>query len=184
MSRNTQRDAQTHIKRLNSEKLIFPVNIFRTPDKLFNSVKNAESHDVKNWPDSLSGSKNFDNCVGSTNMRRWFLVKVRLIDFFYSTVILGCFSVWIYLILSEPTQFQPTQNHIFGHFFCVKRFPPFDKTGMNTMRIIRIWKLYFLRILVLSRNKIFYRTEKFLFSSERAQSADFGAIFGFKIEAR
>ena len=50
MSRNTQRDAQTHIKRLNSEKLIFPVNIFRTPDKLFNSVKNAESHDVKNWP--------------------------------------------------------------------------------------------------------------------------------------
>ena len=47
MSRNTQRDAQTHIKRLNSEKLIFPVNIFRTPDKLFNSVKNAESHDVK-----------------------------------------------------------------------------------------------------------------------------------------
>ena len=129
MSRNTQRDAQTHIKRLNSEKLIFPVNIFRTPDKLFNSVKNAESHDVKNWPDSLSGSKNFDNCVGSTNMRRWFLVKVRLIDFFYSTVILGCFSVWIYLILSEPTQFQPTQNHIFGHFFCVKRFPPFDKTG-------------------------------------------------------
>ena len=118
MSRNTQRDAQTHIKRLNSEKLIFPVNIFRTPDKLFNSVKNAESHDVKNWPDSLSGSKNFDNCVGSTNMRRWFLVKVRLIDFFYSTVILGCFSVWIYLILSEPTQFQPTQNHIFGHFLC------------------------------------------------------------------
>ena len=110
MSRNTQRDAQTHIKRLNSEKLIFPVNIFRTPDKLFNSVKNAESHDVKNWPDSLSGSKNFDNCVGSTNMRRWFLVKVRLIDFFYSTVILGCFSVWIYLILSEPTQFQPTRT--------------------------------------------------------------------------
>ena len=72
----------------------------------------------------------------------------------------------------------------FWSFFCVKRFPPFDKTGMDTMRIIRIWKLYFLRILVLSRNKIFYRTEKFLFSSERAQSADFGAIFGFKIEAR
>ena len=53
-------------------------------------------------------------------MRRWFLVKVRLIAFFYSTVILGCFSVWIYFILSEPTQFQPTQNHkfIFGHFLC------------------------------------------------------------------
>ena len=176
MSRNTQRDAQTHIKRLNSEKLIFPVNIFRTQDKLFNSVKNAESHDVKNWPDSLSGSKNFDNCVGSTNMCRWFLVKVRLIDFFYSTVILGCFSVWIYLILSEPTQFQPTQNHIFGHFFCVKRFPPFDKTGMNTIRILRILKL--------SLNKIFYGTEKLLFPSERAQSADSGAIFGFKIEER
>ena len=56
-------------------------------------------------------------------MRRWFLVKVRLIDFFYSTVILGCFSVWIYLILSEPTQFQPTQNHIFGHFLCKTIFP-------------------------------------------------------------
>ena len=49
MKRDTQRDAHTHIKRLNSEKLIFfPVNIFRTPDKLFDSVNKAESHDVKN----------------------------------------------------------------------------------------------------------------------------------------
>ena len=96
----------------------------------------------------------------------------------------GDFGMLFSVDLFDFEQFQPTQNHIFGHFFCVKRFPPFDKTGMNTMRIIRIWKLYFLRILVLSRNKIFYRTEKFLFSSERAQSADFGAIFGFKIEAR
>ena len=80
--------------------------------------------------------------------------------------------------------FERTHTISTHSFFCVKRFPPFDKTGMNTMRIIRIWKLYFLRILVLSLNKIFYRTEKLLLSSERAQSADFGAIFGFKIEAR
>ena len=132
----------------------------------------------------LSSSKNFDNCVGSTDMRRWFLVKLRLIAFFYSPVILGCFSVWIYLILSEPTKFQPTQKHIFWLVNYVKRFPPFDKTGMNTMRIIRILKLYFLGILKLSFNKIFYGTEKLLFSSERAQSADSGAIFGFKIEER
>ena len=74
-----------------------------------------------------------------------------------------------------------------SHFlisFCVERFSPFDKTGMNTMRIIRILKLYFLGILKLSFNKIFYVTEKLLFSSERAQSADSGAIFGFKIEER
>ena len=26
--------------------------------------------------------------------------------------------MWIYLILSEPTQFQPTQNHIFWLVYC------------------------------------------------------------------
>jgi len=72
----------------------------------------------------------------------------------------------------------------FWSVFCVKPLPPFDKTDMNTMRIMRILKLYFLRILKLSLNKIFYGTEKLLFSSERAQSADSGAIFGFKIEER
>jgi len=69
----------------------------------------------------------------------------------------------------------------FWSVFCVKPFPPFDKADMNTMRIL---KLYLLRILKLSLNKIFYGTEKLLFSSERAQSADSGAIFGFKIEER
>ena len=70
---------------------------------------------------------------------------------------------------SEPTQFQPTWNHIFWSVFCVKQFPPFDKIDMNTFRILRMLKLYFLRILKLSLNKIFYETEKLLFSFERAQ---------------
>ena len=45
-------------------------------------------------------------------------------------------------------------------------------------------KLYFLCILKLSLNEIFYGTEKLLFLSEKAQSADSGAIFVFKIEER
>ena len=49
---------------------------------------------------------------------------------------------------------------------------------------MRIAKLYFLRILKLSLNKILYGTEKLLFLSEKAQSADSEAIFGFKIEER
>jgi len=47
---------------------------------------------------------------------------------------------------------------------------------MNTFKILKILKL--------SLNKIFYGTEKLLFAFERAQSADSGDIFGFKIEER
>ena len=95
--------------------------------------------------------------------------------------------MWIHLILSEPTQNNQRKITFFGQFFgqfWVKRFLTFEKTGKNTMRIMRIFKLYFLRSLKLSFNKIFYETEKLLFSSERAQSADSGAIFSFKIEER
>ena len=39
-------------------------------------------------------------------------------------------------------------------------------------------------ILKLYLNRNFHVTEKLLFASERARSADSGAIFGFKIEQR
>ena len=40
--------SNTHKKAEFREANFFPVNIFRTPDKLFDSVNKAESHDVKN----------------------------------------------------------------------------------------------------------------------------------------
>ena len=40
--------SHTHKKAEFREANFFPVNIFRTPDKLFDSVNKAESHDVKN----------------------------------------------------------------------------------------------------------------------------------------
>ena len=33
--------------RLNFEELFFPVEIFRCPNRLFDSVNDAESHDIK-----------------------------------------------------------------------------------------------------------------------------------------
>ena len=49
-------------------------------------------------------------------MRGWFLKKVNLITIFNCPVILRCFFMQVNLILSEPTQFKPTLNRIFGQF--------------------------------------------------------------------
>ena len=40
--------SNTHTNAEFREAKFFPVNIFRTPDKLFDSINNPESHDVKN----------------------------------------------------------------------------------------------------------------------------------------
>ena len=53
--------------------------------------------------------------VVRTNMRSRFLIKVCLISIHNCPVILGCFLVGVYLILSEPTQFQPPYNHLNTH---------------------------------------------------------------------
>ena len=72
------------------------MNIFRGPNRLFDSVSDAESHDIKiltGYPGNLILEiliKN-RNCVGSTNTRRCFLMKVCLITIHNLTVILGCF---------------------------------------------------------------------------------------------
>ena len=81
---------------LNSEELIFPLDIFRGPNMLFDSVRNAESHDIQiltgfpGKPILEIWMKNC-NCVGSTNMRRCFLMKVCLIAIHNCTVFLRCF---------------------------------------------------------------------------------------------
>ena len=69
-----------NIDRLNSEKL----NFFRSTNRLFESVSDAESHDIKSltvFPGNLilEVSMKISNCVGSSNMRRWFPMKVSLI---------------------------------------------------------------------------------------------------------
>ena len=86
------------------------MDIFRGPNRLFDSVSDAESHDIKiltRFPGNpiLEILIKNRNCVGSINMRRRFFVKVCLIAIHNFTVILRCFQVWVYLILSEPTQF-------------------------------------------------------------------------------
>ena len=86
------------------------MDIFRRSNRLFDSVSDAESHDIKiltRFPGSpiLEILMKNRNCVGSTNMRRRFLKKVCLIAIHNCSVIFGRFLVWVYLILSETTQF-------------------------------------------------------------------------------
>jgi len=74
------------------------VDIFRGPNRLFDSVSDAESHDIKiltGFPGNpiLEILIKNRNCVGSTNMRRCFLMKVCLIAIHNFRVILGCFLV-------------------------------------------------------------------------------------------
>ena len=86
------------------------MDIFGSPNRLFDSVSDAEYQDIK----ILAGfsenpileiwMKN-RNSVGRTYMRRCFSMKVCLIAIHNCPVILGCFLVGIYLIFSEPTQF-------------------------------------------------------------------------------
>ena len=72
------------------------MDIFRGSNRLFDSVSDAESHDIKilaGFPGNLILEiliKN-RNCVGSTNMRRCSLMKFCLIAIHNFTVILGCF---------------------------------------------------------------------------------------------
>ena len=74
------------------------MNIFRGPNRLFDSVSDAESHDIKfltRFPGNpfLEIMIKFCNCVGSTNMRGWFFTKICLNAIYSCPMILGCFSV-------------------------------------------------------------------------------------------
>ena len=84
--------------------------IFRSRNRFSDSVEHAESHDIKTltkFPGNLILEIliKFCNCVGGTNMRRCFLMKVCQIAIHNYPVILECFLVGVYSILSEPTQF-------------------------------------------------------------------------------
>ena len=72
------------------------MNIFRDPNRLFDSVSDTESHDTKiltGFPRNpiLEILIKNRNCVGSTFMRRCFLMKVCLIAIHNCLVILGYF---------------------------------------------------------------------------------------------
>ena len=72
------------------------MDIFRGPNRLFDSVADAGSYDIKiltGFPGNpiLEILIKNRNCVGSTNMRRCFLMKVCLIATYNSIVILRCF---------------------------------------------------------------------------------------------
>ena len=112
-------EIEYYMVRLNSEKLIFPVEFFSNPRSDSKWVSNSESVDIKilTWfPGNLVLEIliKICKCVGSTNMRGRFLVKVYLIAIHKCTAILRYFLVKVYLILSKLTQFSPTWNAIFG----------------------------------------------------------------------
>ena len=86
------------------------MDIFRGPNRLFDSVTDAGFYDIKiltGFPGNpiLEILIKNRNCVGSTFMRRCFHMKVCLIAIHNCPVILEYFLGWIYLIFSEPTQF-------------------------------------------------------------------------------
>ena len=89
------------------------MEIFPKPNRDSDSVKNSESHDIK-FLTGFPGNPTLEflikicNCVGYTKVRGRFLLKVGLIALFNCPVILRYFLMWVYLILSEPTQFEPT----------------------------------------------------------------------------
>ena len=81
------------------------MDIFRSPNRLFDSVSDVEFHDIKiltGFPGNpiLEILIKNRNCVGSINMRGRFLMKVCLVAIYDCPVILRCFLVWVYLILS------------------------------------------------------------------------------------
>ena len=87
--------------------------IFRSPNRFSESVRDAESHDIKiltEFPGNpiLEILIKFCNCVGGTNMRGCFPIILCLTAMFNSPVILVYFLMQVYFILSEPTQFLPT----------------------------------------------------------------------------
>ena len=70
------------------------MDIFRGPNRLFDSVSDAESHDIKilaRFPGNptLEILIKIHNCVGSTNMRGRFLMKVWPFPIHNCPVILG-----------------------------------------------------------------------------------------------
>ena len=58
------------------------------------------------------------NCVGSTNMRGRFLMKVCLFPIYNCPVILGYFLGWVYLILVNLRNFNPRKIQFFVSFLC------------------------------------------------------------------
>ena len=108
--RQVTKDFKLHGQAEFRKLIFFPLEIFRSPNRFSESVRDAESHGIKiltRFPGNpiLGIFIKICNCVGYTNMRGRFLLKVGLIALFNCSVILRYFLVWVYLILSEPTQF-------------------------------------------------------------------------------
>ena len=86
----------------------FPADIFSSPNRVSDSVSDADSRDIKilvRFPGNpiLEISIKIRNCVAGLYMRGCILMKVRLIACSNCPVILGYFLVWVYLIFGEPT---------------------------------------------------------------------------------
>ena len=72
--------------------------ILRSPNRFSDSVRDAESHDIKiliKFPGNpiLEILIEFCNCVGDTNIRGCFVTKLCLLAILNCPVIFGCFLV-------------------------------------------------------------------------------------------
>ena len=86
------------------------MEIFPKSNRDSDSVKNSESLDIK-FLTGFAGNPtpeiwlNICNCVGSTYMRGCFFLRIGYFTIYNHPVILRCFLMSVYFILSEPTQF-------------------------------------------------------------------------------
>ena len=128
------------------EAKYFPVDIFRIPNSLFDSVRDDESRDIKSLA-KFPGDQILEiliqkqNCVGSTEVRRRFLMKMCPICFNNCPVILRCFLGQVYLILTEPTQISTPVNpikHVIAFSHNVSQRRDIDHSMWNFMGNLRI----------------------------------------------
>ena len=100
------------------EAKYFPVDIFRIPNSLFDSVSDAESRDIKSLT-RFPGNRILEilikkyYCVGSTKMRGRFLLKMCPITF--KTFRVGLFDFdWTYANFN-PCKSYKTRDSVFQH---------------------------------------------------------------------
>ena len=84
-------------------------------------------------------------CVGGNNMRGYFPMKVYLIAIYNRSVTLGYFLMWVYLILSEPTQIStPVKpiKHVIAFSLNVSQRRDIDSPMWNFMTNLMVPKTW------------------------------------------
>ena len=81
------------------------------------------------------------NCVGSTNMRGRFMMKVCLFPILNCPVILGYFLGWVYLILVNLRNFNPRKSTFLDGFWYKTIFPPSVQKSFSMKNLEKVEKI-------------------------------------------